>query len=152
MAKQPFASAHQIPLGKSSHHPKAGSGRATASPTRREGGFATAEMAMALPVVTLVLAAAIWSISAMGTHIRAVDAAYSGAIAAARGEDATVAASSYVPAGSAISLTESHNTVTVTVEVPIRPLGGLTPDLSVSSSATASKEPRLPVEGNDEHD
>lgn len=117
---------------------------------RREAGFVTAEFAAALPVVTAVLAAVLWAVSAVGMHIKTVDAAHSGAIAAARGEDAQAAAHGYVPESSAVELVEQGDRVLVTVTASVQPLGSLTPALEVSSSATALLEPGLrPQDGGD---
>lgn len=103
----------------------------------------TAEFAAALPVVTAVLAAVLWAVSAVGMHIKAVDAAHGAAIAAARGEDAHAAAQGHVPDASTVDVVEQENDVSVTVTVPVQPLGPLTPALEVSSSATVPFEPGL---------
>lgn len=122
----------------------------TAGKSRRESGFVTAEFAAALPVVTAVLAAVLWAVSAVGMHIKTVDAAHSGAIAAARGEDALAAAHGYVPDSAAVEIVEQGDRVSVTVTAPVQPLGALTPALEVSSSATAVMEPGLrPPEGGE---
>ena len=51
----------------------------------------TAEAAVALPVLVLVLAGAMAAVAVLGAQLRCVDAAREGVLAAARGEsDATV--------------------------------------------------------------
>src|SRR5436305_1861879 len=67
----------------------------------REAGMVTAETAVVLPVLLLVLAGAVAAVTVIGAELRCVDAAREGARAAARGEDpAAGAAAAAVSAGS----------------------------------------------------
>src|SRR5688500_20233283 len=53
---------------------------------RRDAGMVTAETAVVLPVLLLVLAGAVAAVTVVGAQLRCVDAAREGARAAARGE------------------------------------------------------------------
>ena len=67
--------------------------RSTGPWRRRDAGMVTAETAVVLPVLLLVLAGAVAAVTVVGAQLRCVDAAREGARAAARGEDvATVRA------------------------------------------------------------
>src|SRR6187399_964732 len=59
---------------------------------RREAGMVTAETAVVLPVLLLVLAGAVAAVTLVGAQLRCVDAAREGARAAARGDDAATVA------------------------------------------------------------
>ena len=52
----------------------------------REAGMVTAETAVVLPVLLLVLVCAVAAVTVVGAQLRCVDAAREGARAAARGE------------------------------------------------------------------
>src|SRR6185312_9256918 len=55
-------------------------------PRRRDDGYVTAETAVVLPALVVLLGAALWAIAVAGAQVRCVDAARDGARAAARGE------------------------------------------------------------------
>lgn len=111
---------------------------------RGEHGFVTAELAVALPVVMAVLALTMWAVATVGLKVRAIDAANSAALAAARGEDPQAVAAAYLPAGASVSVAEDGEVVHATVTAPSRPLGILTPEMEVRAEASAPKEPGLP--------
>src|SRR3954463_14043240 len=111
---------------------------------RREAGMVTAETAVVLPVLLLVLAGAVAAITVVGGQLRCVDAAREGARAAARGEavaeiDALVARTA--PDGANATVSESTEDVTVTVSVAIAPVGVLPLRSTVSATAVARLEP-----------
>jgi hypothetical protein len=110
---------------------------------RREGGFVTAEMAAALPAVVAVLALGLWAVSAVGMKVRAIDAANSAAIAAARGEDPNALAAAYLPDGASVAVSSDGSVVRAVVTAPMRPLGSLTPPMDISAEAAAPMEPGL---------
>lgn len=107
-------------------------------------GFVTAELAAVLPAVVAVLALSVWAVATAGVKVRAIDAANSAALAAARGEDAQAVAAPYLPSGSSVSVAHDGDVVRATVVAPSRPLGVLTPAVEVSAEAAAPKEPGLP--------
>jgi hypothetical protein len=108
-----------------------------------DGGFVTAETAVALPALVLLAAMLIWGVVAAAAQIRCVDAARVGARAAARGDsDAVSLARAAAPAGATVRLAEDGDTVRVTVEAPCAGPGRLGAALSVrlSASAAAARE------------
>ena len=104
----------------------------------------TAETAVVLPVLLLVLAGAVAAVTVVGAQLRCVDAAREGARAAARGEtDATVSrlADRLAPDGAVTGVTGDEEEVRVTVTVRVAPLGPLPLAVTVSASAVAVREP-----------
>lgn len=110
---------------------------------KREAGFVTAEMAAALPAVVAVLALGLWAVSAVGMKVRAIDAANSAAIAAARGEDPQAVAAAYLPDGASVVVSSDGSVARAVVTSPVRPLGPLTPPMEISAEAAAPMEPGL---------
>jgi len=108
----------------------------------------TAETAVVLPVLLVVLAAAIWVLAAVTAQLRCVDAARVGARAAARGDAtaAVVAATSTVaPAGAQVGVVRTGDEVTVVVRAVARPFGAVLarlPGTPVAARATAIVEDR----------
>jgi len=106
----------------------------------------TAETAVVLPVLVLVLAAALAAVSVVTAQMRCADAAREGARAAARGEsDAAVRqiVASSAPDGSAVTVGRNGNNATVEVSASIALFPGLGPSMTVSDTATAALEPGL---------
>lgn len=106
--------------------------------------MATAEIAVAIPAVVLLLGGLIAVIAAVAAQLRCVDAAREGARAAARGDPASAVvaiAQQAAPDGAAVSVKSDGDTVTVTVQAPTRPIGGLVGTYIVTASATGRTEP-----------
>lgn len=110
-----------------------------------ERGSATVEIAVALPALVLVTAAAIWGVTLAAAQVGCVDAVRAGARAAARGEPlpavrAVVAGA--VPAGARVGVRRGGETTRVDVAVTVRPpmLSGL-PALTLRAHALAATEP-----------
>ena len=104
----------------------------------------TAETAVVLPVLLLVLAGAVAAVTVVGAQLRCVDAAREGARAAARGEDvATVRALVLraAPDGVAVSVAHEGEDVRVVVSGRVPALGPLPLDVEVSAEAVARLEP-----------
>lgn len=104
----------------------------------------TAETAVVLPVLLLVLAAAVAAVSVLGAQLRCVDAAREGARAAARGEATSVVAElagRVAPADAVVTVTTDGNDVRVTVTAPVSPLGPVPVGRQVSATAVAVREP-----------
>ncbi|MEU6034400.1 TadE family type IV pilus minor pilin [Actinomadura sp. NPDC047616] len=105
----------------------------------------TAEIAVALPALVLVLVTSLWAVRIASTQVACTDAARSGARAAARGEPlpavrAVVARA--LPPGAQIRISRNVETTRVDVAVPTRPpaVSGL-PALLIRAHATAATEP-----------
>ena len=108
-------------------------------------GSATAELAVALPVLALLLVVALTAVAAVTAQLRCVDAAREAARAAARGSsDATAAGRRAAPAGAAVTVDSGGERVRAVVRVRITPLGGWLPGPEVSATAEAEAEPGEP--------
>jgi TadE-like protein len=121
--------------------PRAG-GR-QAGPYAWDGGFVTAESAMVMPVLVLVALVLLWGLYAMAMRIQCLDAARTGARAAARQDpdDAVAAAAREVaPRGAAVTVAREGGRVRVTVVArPPVPLGNLSFELREQAVASAEE-------------
>jgi Flp pilus assembly protein TadG len=107
----------------------------------------TAETAVVLPVLLLVLACTVAAVTVVGAQLRCVDAAREGARAAARGETAVVVADlagRVAPAGAVTAVRPDGDRVRVTVTVEVAPLGPVPLRTRVSAEAVAQLEPGGP--------
>lgn len=111
----------------------------------------TAETAVVLPVLLLVLAGAVAAVTVVGAQLRCVDAAREGARAAARGEDAATVRALVLraaPDGTAVSVRREGSDVRVVVSGRVPVLGPVPLDVAVSAEAVARLEPGVTdVEG-----
>jgi Flp pilus assembly protein TadG len=107
---------------------------------RRERGSVTAELAVALPVLVLLMLAGLTSVNAVGIKLRCVDAAREAARAEARGEPGTAAGQRAAPEGASISVSGDADTVRATVRAVAHPLGGRLPGFTVEADAVAARE------------
>ena len=104
----------------------------------------TAETAVVLPVLLLVLAAAVAAVTLVGSQLRCVDAAREGARAAARGEPhATVVglARRAAPDGAVVGVLVVGQEVRVSVTADVRFLGPVRLGTPVTAEAVALLEP-----------
>lgn len=111
---------------------------------RRDRGTATAELAVVLPALMLVVAACLTAISVLFAQLRCVDAAREAARAAARGEgDAVVrsVAGRSAPDGAGVRVDVAGTEVRVTVSAVAGAGGGLLPAFGVEATAVALREP-----------
>ncbi len=109
--------------------------------------MATAELALAIPTLLLVLALCLTGLTVLGDQVRCVDAARAAARAASRGEtteQVEKVALALAPTGSDVSITTSASdaTVLVTVRAPSR-AAVLPGSPRASSTARAPIEPVL---------
>jgi Flp pilus assembly protein TadG len=112
--------------------------------TDGEAGMVTAETAVVLPVLLLVLVCAVAAVTVVGAQLRCVDAAREGARAAARGETSGVVAElagAVAPDGAVTAVQPSGERVRVTVSVEVSPLGPVPLRTRVSAEAVAQREP-----------
>jgi len=91
----------------------------------------------------LLLFAGLTAVAAVSTQLQCVDAARSGAIAAARGDAGAAAAARIAPTGSDVDVAIDAETVTVTVGAGVPILGGHLPALTVRATAVAAREPEV---------
>ena len=118
-------------------------------PGRHERGQATVELALALPLLCLLLLGVVQIALVVSDQLAVIEAARVGARAAAVASDpasaATAAVQRALPRGARVSTTVDGGYVTVTVsitsvtEVPL--IGTLMPDVQVGSSSTMLLEP-----------
>jgi Flp pilus assembly protein TadG len=108
-------------------------------------GSVTAETAVILPALVIILFAFLWGIGVAVAQMQCVDAARAAARAVARGErlaDARTAASQAAPTGAEISMATGDDSVKATVIARLRGPGPLLSRfaLTVQGSATAMAE------------
>ena len=104
----------------------------------------TAETAVVLPVLLLVLAGVVAAVVVVGAQLRCVDAAREGARAAARGEDPAVVAAlagRAAPDGAVTTVRPDGDEVHVTVTARIAPLGPVPLRITGTAEAVALREP-----------
>lgn len=111
-----------------------------------ESGSVTAELALALPTLVLILAVGLWLQGAVALQARCQDAARAGARAAARGDaDGAIRAAlaGSLPAGAVVGISRAGRVVTVSVRaIPSVPggLASLVTPPSVTGTASAVDE------------
>lgn len=107
-------------------------------------GMVTAEFAVVLPAVVLVLALSLGALGLALDQVRCVDAARAGARAASRGDSpgaVILVASRAAPSQAVVTLETSGDLVSVTVASPPRVGTGLLPAwVHASSTASAALE------------
>jgi Flp pilus assembly protein TadG len=111
---------------------------------RRERGSVTAEAAVVLPAIVLVIAALVGAITVVTAQLRCQDGAREAARAAARSETPEVVAGlarRAAPDGSVVTVTSAGDQITVTVQSRVHILGGLLPSMTVTGRAVALAEP-----------
>ena len=123
----------------------------TRLPRRRtQGGAATAELAMALPLLIAITIGLVWLLAVGAAQVRAVDAARETARTAARGDSpaAAVARGERVaPAGSDVTVADDGDQVIAVVVGRVSGPGGLfgaLPAVTVSARAVAAAEEPQP--------
>ena len=113
-----------------------------AAARRRDRGTVTAETAVALPALMLVLAAVLGAEQVAVAQVRCVDAARAGARSAARGDPADQAravAARLAPAGSSVDVGVSGADVAVRVAAPVM-VGPALPRITVAAGAVTPRE------------
>ena len=120
--------------------------RCTFRSDKRDDGYVTAETAMVLPVLALLLAVALWSIAVAAAQLRCIDAARDAARAVARGESdslATAVAEAAAPAGASVDVRHDGNNVVVVVTARVgggNGVLGVIPAPTVSATAATTSE------------
>lgn len=102
----------------------------------------TAETAVVLPVLLVVLGLCVWALASVSAQLRCTDAAAVAARAAARGDPAfavVAAAARVAPQGARVEVSQDGDSVRVVVRATVRPVGGA-PGVAVSGQAVARRE------------
>jgi hypothetical protein len=106
----------------------------------------TAELAVVLPALAVLIVFALWSVAAVTAQLRCVDAARIAARAVARGDStdgSLAAARAAAPAGARVVISRSGDLVEVDVALTARlpgPWSGRLPGLALSGRAVAAAE------------
>jgi hypothetical protein len=108
---------------------------------RGDRGSATAELAVALPVLVLLLLAGLTAVNAVATKLRCVDAAREAARVQARGEAGAAAGRRAAPDGADVTVGVDGDTVRARVRAVAHPLGIGLPGITVEAYAVAALEP-----------
>ncbi|GID30119.1 TadE family type IV pilus minor pilin [Paractinoplanes brasiliensis] len=114
------------------------------SPRRRPGrdrGAFTAELAVGLPALILLLMAGLAAVSAVAAKGQCLDAAREAALAEARGDSGAEAGARVAPPGAAVEVSGDADIVRVRVRARLQLLGTQLPAVAVEGSATAAREP-----------
>jgi Flp pilus assembly protein TadG len=110
---------------------------------RSDRGTVTAELAVCLPVLMLLLAVAVSAVLVADAHVRAVDAAREAARAAARGDPGVGSRLAREAApGSRLAVTTTGDDVVATVRLRVHLLASWLPAVTVTGRAVAAVEPR----------
>jgi len=115
--------------------------------SRGDSGAATAELAMALPLLLAVTVGLVWLLSVAAAQVRVVDAARESARAAARGESSAEAVArglDVAPPGSRVTVSTNGDRVTAAAEGSVSGPGGLfgfLPGVTLHAEAVAATEP-----------
>lgn len=110
---------------------------------RRESGMVTAELAVAIPALVLVLACCLAGVLAGVDQIRCVDAARLAARAAARGEgveQVRALALRAAPRGASVHVERWGGNAAVVIRARTGGWGGLVPSWELTSTATTPVE------------
>ncbi|MEV1009782.1 TadE family type IV pilus minor pilin [Streptomyces sp. NPDC049881] len=105
-------------------------------------GYVTAESAIVVPALVLLLGAMLWGLGAVAVRLQCGDAARAGARAAARGEteaDVTAVAAAVAPGGARIDVRRDGELYRVMVRAETLGPGALA--LGVTGEAVAHAEP-----------
>jgi Flp pilus assembly protein TadG len=108
-----------------------------------EDGYATAEAAVALPALLVVLSLAVGAVVTVGAQLRCVDAARAAAREVARGDSDGTArrdATQIAPRGATVTVRRHGGDVDVTVTAVVRPTRWL-PGFTVKAHAVTEVEP-----------
>lgn len=114
--------------------------------TRDQGGAATAELALGIPLLVALTAGLVWMLAVGAAQVRVIDASREAARAVARGDDVAAAESVAVriaPARARVTIVVDGSHVVVTTSARVTAPGGLLgslPGVTVSADAVALVE------------
>jgi len=107
----------------------------------RDRGSATAELAVGLPALVLLLLFALGAVDAVLARMQCVDAARDAALETARGGDGAAVGRARAPQGADVSVAVDGRAVRARIRLRVRPLGPHLPGVTVSAVAVADSEP-----------
>jgi hypothetical protein len=108
---------------------------------RTDQGSVTAELALSIPVLVLLLLAGLTAVEAVSIRLTCVDAAREAARAAARGASGEQAGRSAAPEGAAVSVRAEGDDVHATVVARVPMLLRVLPAVTMTCDAVAAREP-----------
>jgi hypothetical protein len=120
-----------------------GRGTAPAAPGRPDRGSATAELAVGLPAVVVLLLAGLTAVGAVAIRLECVDAAREVALGVARGQPAS-SVTHGAPDHAEVTVEVRGDTVHATVRAKVPLLGTRLPAVMVAGAAVAAIEPGSP--------
>lgn len=116
---------------------------------RADQGTATAEIAVALPALTAVVATALWAIAAAATRLTCLDALHTAARSAARGTPLPQVRSQALaatPPGTTLTITRTEASTHLALTTPFHPFPRLPlPALTFHLTAESPTEPTTPA-------
>lgn len=121
-----------------------------AARARREEGAATAELALAVPLLLALTVGLVWMLAVGAAQVRVVDASREAARAIARGDDvasARAVALRIAPEGASVRVEVGEDRVVVVTSARVAAPGGLlasVPGVTVSDEAVALVEESSP--------
>jgi Flp pilus assembly protein TadG len=114
------------------------------SSRRRDRGSVTAELAVGLPALVLLLLFALGAVDAVLARMECVDAARDAALVSARGGDGRTEGQRRAPKGASVDVALDGQTATAVVRLRVSPLGPYLPSVTVTATAVADRE-EVPV-------
>ncbi len=112
-----------------------------ALPRTGDRGAVTAEFAVVMPALVLLLGFSLGAVDAALDKVRCVDAARDAALVQARGGDGLAAGLADAPPGATVVVTIDGDLVRATVTARTRPLGRRLPGVYVVGTAVTTLEP-----------
>ncbi len=109
--------------------------------TGHDRGSVTAELAVAMPALILLLLFALGAIDAVLARMQCLDAARDAALAQARGADGAAVGRSRAPRGATVTVWVDGDGAHAQVRLRVAPLGRHLPQVDVAAGATADLEP-----------
>lgn len=125
--------------------------RAVAPRPADDRGSATAELAVSLPALVLLLFTALTAVVAVRTQLECVDAAREAARSAARGDAGVAAGRRVAPSAAVVAVVPEGDVVLATVSVRLHPLGDQGPGFLITATAVAAAEPGVGAGGLGDH-
>jgi hypothetical protein len=108
---------------------------------RSDRGSVTAELAVGLPALVLLLLFSLGAVNAVLARMQCLAAARDAALTSARGGDGQAEGQQRAPSGAVVGVTLDGQTATAVVRLRVQPLGPYLPGVTVTATAVADREP-----------